>query len=83
MLLNSGLVRPVLAILPEGTVLNATNPAAVGMRSAHERPAHALGGCGARVCKNPERRCTVDSHAATSSEMRMLANSSTTAEKPG
>ncbi|MGO6707416.1 hydantoinase B/oxoprolinase family protein [Rhizobium leguminosarum] len=33
MLLNSGLVRPVRAILPEGTVVNATNPAAVGMRS--------------------------------------------------
>ncbi|MBX5088329.1 hydantoinase B/oxoprolinase family protein [Rhizobium lentis] len=33
MLLNSGLVRPVRAILPEGTVVNATSPAAVGMRS--------------------------------------------------
>ncbi|MBY5538266.1 hydantoinase B/oxoprolinase family protein [Rhizobium leguminosarum] len=33
MLLNSGLVRPVKAILPEGTVVNATSPAAVGMRS--------------------------------------------------
>ncbi|TWF46440.1 hydantoinase B/oxoprolinase family protein [Neorhizobium alkalisoli] len=32
-LLNSGLVRPVRAILPEGTVVNATSPAAVGMRS--------------------------------------------------
>ncbi len=33
MLLNSGLMRPVTAILPEGTVVNATSPAAVGMRS--------------------------------------------------
>ena len=32
-LLNSGLVRPVRAILPEGTIVNATHPAAVGMRS--------------------------------------------------
>lgn len=32
-MLNSGLVRPVRAILPEGTVVNALPPAAVGMRS--------------------------------------------------
>ncbi|HEY0274883.1 MAG TPA: hydantoinase B/oxoprolinase family protein, partial [Paenirhodobacter sp.] len=32
-MLNYGLVRPVRAILPEGTVVNATKPAAVGMRS--------------------------------------------------
>jgi N-methylhydantoinase B len=32
-LLNHGLVRPARAILPEGTVMNATMPAAVGMRS--------------------------------------------------
>jgi N-methylhydantoinase B len=31
--LNSGLVRPVRAILPEGSVMNAVMPAAVGMRS--------------------------------------------------
>jgi N-methylhydantoinase B len=31
--LNYGLVRPARAILPEGTVMNATFPAAVGMRS--------------------------------------------------
>lgn len=30
---NSGLVRPCRAILPEGTVMNAVAPAAVGMRS--------------------------------------------------
>ena len=32
-MLNSGLVRPVRAILHEGTVMNAVHPAAVGMRS--------------------------------------------------
>ncbi|CAM3783531.1 Hydantoinase B/oxoprolinase domain-containing protein [Bordetella sputigena] len=32
-MLNSGLVRGVRAILPEGTVMNAIKPAAVGMRS--------------------------------------------------
>jgi N-methylhydantoinase B len=32
-LLNHGLVRPARAILPPGTVMNATEPAAVGMRS--------------------------------------------------
>ena len=31
--LNAGLMRPVRAILPEGTIMNATEPAAVGMRS--------------------------------------------------
>lgn len=31
--LNSGTVRPVRAILPHGSVVNATPPAAVGMRS--------------------------------------------------
>lgn len=31
--LNAGLVRPVRAILPPGTVMNAIEPAAVGMRS--------------------------------------------------
>jgi N-methylhydantoinase B len=31
--LNCGLVRPVRAILPAGTVMNAVEPAAVGMRS--------------------------------------------------
>jgi N-methylhydantoinase B len=31
--LNAGLVRPARAILPEGSVMNATMPAAVGMRS--------------------------------------------------
>lgn len=31
--LNSGMVRPVRAILPPGTVMNAIEPAAVGMRS--------------------------------------------------
>lgn len=31
--LNYGLVRPARAILPEGTVMNAIEPAAVGMRS--------------------------------------------------
>ena len=31
--LNAGLVRPVRAILPEGSVMNAVMPAAVGMRS--------------------------------------------------
>ena len=33
MMLNRGLVRPCRAILPEGTVMNAVTPAAVGMRS--------------------------------------------------
>lgn len=32
-LLNAGLVRPARAVLPEGTVVNAVQPAAVGMRS--------------------------------------------------
>ena len=32
-MLNAGLMRPVRAILPEGTVMNAVKPAAVGMRS--------------------------------------------------
>jgi N-methylhydantoinase B len=32
-MLNHGLVRPARAILPPGTVMNATMPAAVGMRS--------------------------------------------------
>jgi N-methylhydantoinase B len=32
-MLNHGLVRPCRAILPEGTVMNAVAPAAVGMRS--------------------------------------------------
>ena len=32
-MLNHGLVRPVKAILPKGTVVNAVPPAAVGMRS--------------------------------------------------
>lgn len=32
-MLNYGLVRPVRAILPEGTVMNAVHPGAVGMRS--------------------------------------------------
>lgn len=31
--LNGGMIRPVECILPEGSVLNATEPAAVGMRS--------------------------------------------------
>ena len=31
--LNSGTMRPVRAVLPEGTVMNAVMPAAVGMRS--------------------------------------------------
>ncbi len=31
--LNSGLVRPIRAVLPPGTVMNAIEPAAVGMRS--------------------------------------------------
>ncbi|WP_454692432.1 hydantoinase B/oxoprolinase family protein [Achromobacter aloeverae] len=31
--LNAGLMRPVRAVLPEGTVMNAVKPAAVGMRS--------------------------------------------------
>lgn len=33
MMLNAGLMRPTRAILPEGTVVNAVKPAAVGMRS--------------------------------------------------
>jgi N-methylhydantoinase B len=33
MMLNAGLMRPTRAILPEGTVVNAIEPAAVGMRS--------------------------------------------------
>jgi N-methylhydantoinase B len=33
MMLNAGLVRPTRAIMPEGTVMNAVKPAAVGMRS--------------------------------------------------
>ncbi|WP_375457725.1 hydantoinase B/oxoprolinase family protein [uncultured Enterovirga sp.] len=33
MMLNAGLVRPTRAILPEGSVMNAVMPAAVGMRS--------------------------------------------------
>jgi N-methylhydantoinase B len=33
MMLNAGLMRPTRAILPEGTVMNAVKPAAVGMRS--------------------------------------------------
>ncbi|WP_108258289.1 hydantoinase B/oxoprolinase family protein [Mangrovicoccus ximenensis] len=33
MMLNYGLVRPVTAILPEGSVVNPVKPAAVGMRS--------------------------------------------------
>lgn len=33
MMLNAGLMRPTRAILPEGTVVNAVAPAAVGMRS--------------------------------------------------
>ena len=33
LLLNYGMVRPARAILPEGTVMNAIEPAAVGMRS--------------------------------------------------
>lgn len=33
MMLNAGLMRPTRAILPEGTVMNAVMPAAVGMRS--------------------------------------------------
>ena len=32
-MLNHGVVRPCRAILPEGTVMNAVHPAAVGMRS--------------------------------------------------
>jgi N-methylhydantoinase B len=32
-MLNAGFVRPVRAILPEGSVMNAVMPAAVGMRS--------------------------------------------------
>lgn len=32
-MLNAGLVRPVRAVLPEGTVMNPVQPAAVGMRS--------------------------------------------------
>lgn len=32
-MLNAGLVRPVRAILPEGSVMNPVHPAAVGMRS--------------------------------------------------
>ena len=31
--LNAGMVRPCRAVLPEGTVMNAVMPAAVGMRS--------------------------------------------------
>jgi N-methylhydantoinase B len=33
MMLNAGLMRPTRAIMPEGTVMNAVMPAAVGMRS--------------------------------------------------
>ncbi|ACL62591.1 hydantoinase B/oxoprolinase family protein [Methylobacterium nodulans] len=33
MMLNAGLMRPTRVILPEGTVMNAVMPAAVGMRS--------------------------------------------------
>jgi N-methylhydantoinase B len=33
MMLNAGLMRPTRAVLPEGTVVNAVKPAAVGMRS--------------------------------------------------
>lgn len=32
-MLNSGSVRPVRAVLPQGTIVNAVSPAAVGMRS--------------------------------------------------
>ena len=32
-MLNAGLMRPTAAVLPEGTVVNAVAPAAVGMRS--------------------------------------------------
>lgn len=53
-MLNSGLVRPVRAILPEGTVMNAVHPAAVGMRSLMSNLAQTVTiGAFCRVC--PER----------------------------
>jgi N-methylhydantoinase B len=53
-MLNAGLVRPVRAILPEGSVMNAVAPAAVGMRSLMSNLAQtAVIGAFCRVC--PDR----------------------------
>jgi N-methylhydantoinase B len=50
-MLNYGLVRPVRAILPEGTVMNSVHPAAVGMRSLMSNLAQtAVIGAFCRVC---------------------------------